>query len=278
MVRAIRCCLKSNFHTMLRAPSTWMLLAYVTLLADLYARGIRRFCAEVEESATGVYFVLFINNPYRAMLFVIGIFMLFLNIPFISNTSDYEIPRMGRRRWLAGQTVYLLTASGWYVMASEIICALLLLPRLKLSLEWGRVFTTLARTSAGTTFAFGLNLDYGVFSRFAGGEAVFWNYVITTGVCFFFANLLFTLHLWAGRLLAFCITGVGILLPVLTDVLGGGMRYILSPLCWVQFSRVDRIMTYAIPSLGFVMAALFLGNILLFVLNIIRIRRFEWKR
>src|SRR5699024_10745050 len=160
---AIRCCLKSNFHTMLRAPSTWMLLAYVTFLADLYARWIRRFCAADEEWATGAHVVLFINKPYRTLSFDIGILMLFLSIPFISHTSDYEVPRMGRRRWLAGQTVYLLTASGWYVMASEIICALLLLPRLKLSLEWGRVFTTLARTSAGTTFAFGLNLDYGVF-------------------------------------------------------------------------------------------------------------------
>ena len=278
MVKAIQSCLKSNFHMMMRAPSTWMLFAYIVMLADLYGKGIRRFCAQVEEPVSGTYFIFFLNSPYTAMLFVIGNIVLFFNIPFVGVTSDYEIPRMGRRRWLAGQTVYLLAASGTYVFFSELICSLLLLPRLKLSLEWGRVFTTLAKTSAGSEYAAGLNLDYSAMLRFTAAEAVLWNFTITTGVCFLFGNLLFTLHLWSTRLIAYCVTGVGILFPVLTDILGSNLKYIISPLSWVQLSRIDKIMTNTVPSVGFIAAALVLCNGLLFVLNFIRMPRFEWKK
>lgn len=278
MLRKIGMCLNGNFRQLFRAPGTWALVVYTMLLADIFARGIRQFCESTGEKATAVFFPVLLNSPYRAMLFLLGVFLLFMKGSFFTRTADYEIPRMGRKVWLAGQTIYIWLACMCYVAAAEIICNALLLPGLIPKLEWGRVFTTLARTSAGTEFASGLNFDYGVMVRFSAGEAVLLHYLITCGVCFLFSYLLFTLNLWTTKIIASGITGFLILFPILTSILNINAKYILSPVSWIQLSRIDRVMTNTVPSLRFIACMIAGCSVFMFIVNWIRIPGLEWGR
>lgn len=270
--------MKSNFYIILHSPSTAALLVYITLFADIYARGIRKFCYSVDEKATLVFFPFFLNSSYMAMLFVLGIFLLFINVPFIHSAIDYEIPRMGRKPWLVGQTLYMLLACMGYVFASEIITNALLIPRISPKIEWGRIFTTLARTSAGSEFGMGLKIDYEIMVKFGAMQAVVIHYFITCGVCFLFAYLLFTLNLWTSKSIAAAITGVCILFPILTEILNLNEKYIWSPISWMQLSRIDNKMTNTVPSIKFIFSILFFACLIMFLLNLFRIGRFEWKK
>lgn len=278
MVRKMKMCVAGNLHVLLRAPSTWLLVGYIMLISDIYIREVRRFCEAVGEPANPVAAPLVLNSSYAVMVFLIGLFLLFLDIPFFHVTADYEIPRIGRRAWLVGQNIYLMVACFAYVAVFELIANSLLLPRLTPELEWGRVFTTLARTSAGSEFYTAMNLDYGMMARFDAGEAVLIHYLIASGVCVLYANMLFTLNLWTSRIFAAAVTGCGILFPWVTEILNFNWKYIVSPISWLQMSRIDRIMTNTVPSICFIAAVLVGVNVLLFLFNWVRIRRLEWRR
>lgn len=276
MVRKIISCLNNNFYHLIHSANIWVLIGYLFIWSDITARGVRLFCRSVGEKATCFLFPLLMDSSYFSMLFLLGIFILFLDCPFLSKISDYEIPKMGRKIWLTGQFGYMMGASVFYVAVANIICNLLLLPNITISSEWGRVFYTILRTSARTQFDVRLDGNGSVLSRFSAVEGWILQTAITVGVCFTLGSLLFTVGLWIGRKVAVIVVGLIILYPIILESGFNSRIYYCSPGSWVQLGKINDGLNGMLPSPSYIFIVIIAVNIILYLFNFIKISKLEW--
>ncbi|MGN0263904.1 MAG: hypothetical protein ACI4DX_05895 [Oliverpabstia sp.] len=277
MERKINSCLKNNFYHLFHSANIWVLTGYLLIWSDIAAKGIRTFCRAVDEKVTCFLFPLHMDSSYFSMLFLLGVFVLFLDCPFLNKVSDYEIPRMGKRIWLTGQFAYLAGASVFYVAAANLICNLLLLPYLTLKMEWGRVFYTLLRTSARKEFDVTLFCDASVLSRFSPVRGWCLQTIITIGVCFTMGSLLFTISLWMGRKMAVIIIGMLILYPIILETGTNSKLYFFSIISWVQLGRINDGWNGMLPSPTYIVGMLIFINAILYLINWVKIPALEWR-
>lgn len=276
MGRKIISCLKNNFYHLIHSVNIWVLIGYLFIWSDITARGIRLFCGSVDEKATCYLFPLLMDSSYFSMLFLLGIFILFLDCPFLSRISDYEIPKLGRKIWLTGQFGYMMGASIFYVMAANIICNLLLFPNITISNEWGRVFHTILKTSARTQFDIRLDGNSSVLSRFSAVGGWVLQVSVTIGVCFTLGSVLFTVGLWIGRKISVIVVGLIILYPIILETGFNSNVYYFSPGSWVQLGKINDGTNGLLPSPSFIFTVLIAINILLYLFNLIKISKLEW--
>lgn len=276
MYRKITSCVSGNFYVLFHSASTWILILYLCMWVDISAKGIREFCAAVGEKTSCLLFPIIMNSSYSSMIYLLGIFLLFLNVPFLHATSNYELSRMGRRIWLWGQYVYLFLASCLYVIVTNVICIVLLFPMVSLRCEWGRVFNTLLRTSARMEFNVILHSDSSILVRYQPEEAWILENCITVGVCMLLGNILFTMCLWIGKRIAISISGLLILFPIIGEIVNINWIHFVSPISWLQLSRIGEVMMNNIPSKWYILSVIIVGNAILAIINYLKIPRLQW--
>lgn len=81
------------------------------------------------------------------ILMMLGVLILFADAPFIDDEYNYLIIRCGRRKWVLGQILYIITASFIYFFIIFLLTVILISPNIFISLEWGKLLNTMANTS-----------------------------------------------------------------------------------------------------------------------------------
>lgn len=170
------------------------------ILSEQLTSSIKKFSEAVQIKTSPWIFPFLMQQSYIQMIFLAGVVLLFCDAPFINRGSSFEMIRAGKRKWIIGEIIYVLLLSGIYTLAIIFLSVGLLIPRIDLLNEWGKVLGTLAQTNAAEVFGNSyIKLDYGIMIKYSPCEAMFYSFLIAWCVSFLVGMFIMFLNLLLKR-------------------------------------------------------------------------------
>ena len=216
-----------------------ILFFLVGILVYNYVRPIADFCINVNINATPWGFVFLTNDYIMQMIFTACTVAIFCNAPFTEESHIYILARAGKRYWVYGHLYYIISISLVYVLYIYLIGCIALLPAVDFNNGWGKIWGTLARTTAAEQ----INLQFEIKDYIIGAYSPIkaniysvlleWACVSWLGLWIYFLNSLSKKPLGT-------ITGAGFVLLDLMIYNGWIPRaYLFSPITLAQLSTFN---------------------------------------
>lgn len=161
-----------QFRKWRTTPRMYLLLVMMVIIEDMYLSKIRAFTSLTETNATPFVLPFLCEHPYFVMIFLFGVVMLFGNAPFMERAQMYRMVRSGKTKWAAAQIIYIIVASFLYFAVAFLISNLLIMPDLEWSDQWGKIYNTLAQTTAGNAVDMNFYVSYHIILDYTPWEAV----------------------------------------------------------------------------------------------------------
>lgn len=190
---------------------------------------------------------------HMKLIFTLPIIMIFCNAPFIDSNQTFIFMRSGKRKWLCGQMLYVVTASGIYylffIFSTLLSCIAL---GGEIDFEWGKTLSTIANTNAAIYFGSPyVNVSAYIITYFSPINAVWFTFLLSwlcstvIGLIIFFCNIV-----TRTRFLGIVVSSVIIILSALVDTGFSELLY-FSPVSWIVLDKVDVGGMTANPSFGY---------------------------
>jgi len=267
-VKTIALTARYNFSKWLSNPRYLaILLLIVGFLINVYGP-IRTFTNITKISATPFSFPYLMSDWYINMIIFFGVIFILCDAPFIDPQQPYVMIRTGKTAWANGQILYIFLTSAVYFLAITLLTILLLMPQVTFVNEWGKIWGTLAQTTAGEQFGVQLNISYLIMLHYSPLEALFYSLTISILAAFLLGLLMFILNLvtshhYVGIIAAFAID----FLPAFSRNRVPALQY-LSPTSWANLTAIDMDGTTMLPSFLYVYLFLFICiSIMIFYIN-----------
>ncbi|GAB6172484.1 hypothetical protein JCM15765_19620 [Paradesulfitobacterium aromaticivorans] len=259
-------CSTQNLRKWSANPRIYVLVLLLLGLLSEVIRPIADFSSAVQVAATPWVFPYLALSQRVLLLLMLGIVLLFCDAPFIDAHQPYVIIRSGKKDWLWGQIVYIMLASALYFLFIAIISALMLLPNLTFSREWGKIFGTLALTDAGNQFNIGLPISYRLQLAYTPVGAMAFSFMMNWLVGTFLGLLMFVLNMRFAREIGAVVVTAFVFLEYFAFEANGFLLFSLSPVSWASLGTLDITHTSALPSLTYAVSVLSGLNLTLILL------------
>ena len=143
--------------------------------------------------------------------------ILFSDVPFMQNKNMYQVIRTGRMRWAAGQ-ISVIFAQAFLLMAVNALFPMLLLAgSCEYTLEWGKLYHTLALTGGSEAYRLLFAFSYEAMQRFSPLELLGLTVLIGTLVIAFVGLLMFAVSLYINRSVAVTLAFLMVVMIYLVD-------------------------------------------------------------
>lgn len=180
----------------------------VFLILFLYLWGIlspvKEFAAVIDQQLSPWFFVVLMNDTVCSMIVFCLWCFLICDVPFRNDSYLYYAGRAGKMGWIWGEILFLFVFSGVFLLVVYIFTVILSIPRLDVTLEWGKVLGTLAYTDASFQFPVPVSFPVTVMSGIAPPKAALisfllaWLAVFLLGMSVLFFNWCFRSSLGAA--------------------------------------------------------------------------------
>lgn len=253
MAKAVDVCL-DNLRRWAANPRIWVIGALLLLMQEhMMVGGIRAFSQAVDIPAAPWVYPFLTGDWYIALMELLGAILLFCDAPFMNWGTPYLFIRCGRRAWFLGQVLYVLTAAALYQLFIALSAALLLLPRVMWTGDWGKVLGTLAQTNRG--LAYGVMLSDVVVRCLSPAQAMALSLLLGWMVTALFGMVIFAVNLLLPRMWgAVAASLLALVMPFSLNASGRALTY-FSPGGWMCLNLIDLTGTSPYPSLGYVLWA-----------------------
>ena len=127
------------------------LLLFVLLqlvIMHFYIKNILSFSEAVNYPVSIWIFPFLFQNVYVQFIYGISVVYFFSTVPFFQYSQLYTVIRQGRKRWLIGKSLRILLSSFFLVFIDFLISVIILLPKIEITNDWGKVLYSLAMTNA----------------------------------------------------------------------------------------------------------------------------------
>lgn len=195
MVKSFRisfCQLRQKMSTV----RIWLIFALVGCFLLENLRPVLEFSRAVDVPVTPYAFPHLTNDFVCQLVIMAGAVMIFCDAPFESAGTRYVLPRAGRFYWGLGQVFYIFLVSFLYVLFLLALSVLPFLGDLEIGVQWGKIWGTLAKTTAGMQFGLVFSVTEHMVSEFqapaalAGSFALEWACTVWLGLLIYVLNKL----------------------------------------------------------------------------------------
>lgn len=235
---------------------------YIVFLLFAALPGTTLFCSDWDNR----------SDDHVVLIVTLGAMLLFCDAPFIDLEQPYIVLRAGRKTWVWGQILYLAVASFLYTIFTFLMTLLLLLPKLELQFDWGKVIGTLVQTTTGSEFEISIPFDRYVYFGYSPMGATGISLLLCFSVVLFLGVLMFYLNLRVNRMVGTIASGLLILWQlVIRKTATVFVR--LSPVSWMKLGQIDLDGSTLYPPLSYVMIGLYAMILIFCILSVLRIRK-----
>lgn len=248
----------------------------------LYMCPVVRASKDMECGASPWVFPFLSSNLFFLLLFMVGIVYSFSDVPFMQNKNMYQVIRTGRMRWAAGQ-ISVIFAQAFLLMAVNALFPMLLLAgSCEYTLEWGKLYHTLALTGGSEAYRLLFAFSYEAMQRFSPLELLGLTVLIGTLVIAFVGLLMFAVSLYINRsvavMLAFLMVVMIYLVENIHPLLRRGTAMFV-PVNWMRVTQIGIKMhdSFMQPSVVYMLAALAVGITVCAGLICIKIKTMEFQ-
>ncbi len=178
--------------------------------------------------------------------------LLISDAPFRTRQQGLIMQRTGKRAWLAGQLLYILSVSVGFTFLLIAFSWLWLLPGLEWTKNWGAVLRTAAINGVPGKYQVFLEFPYTVVKNTNPITVTLWCASAMTAVCFLLGLIMTFCNLWLRKGWGASITAIVTAISLITDYSAtnpGPIRMLLwiSPLNWMDYSIMGHTEQY-LPS------------------------------
>ena len=218
------------------------------------------------------------------ILFWFGIIYINSDIPYMQHSNMYQIIRTGRISWALGQLGGTFFRSFILVVFTAFCSIVSLLPQIEWSLQWGKLIHTIAMTNAAIQYNLKYVFYYQILGKYSPLQLMIITIVICTFISMFLSSLMFMISLYFNHILAVSITAALTIMLFFVVNIHPKIRYILAkfiPTVWAKVVQVNSPVLgyYWVPSIKYMFAFLLIGNIILIILILIKVKKceFNWE-
>ncbi|MBD5464585.1 MAG: hypothetical protein HDR22_01980 [Lachnospiraceae bacterium] len=232
---------------------------------------IRNFSEAVRINASPWLFPFLMQQSYIQFLFLAGATLLFCDAPFIEEGSSFEMIRAGKKKWIAGKLLYMISISFLYTTAIMLLTIFLLFPRISFQNNWGKVLGTLAQTNAAEVFGNNyISLDYRIILKYEPIEAMVFSFLIAVCVCFIVGLCVLTVNLCFKKVPG-ALGGITVALMSYFQKNFSNLYAMsfFSPASWMDIALWNRKITLSYPSVNYMVTFLILSIFILCVFSMI---------
>ncbi|MCC2180803.1 hypothetical protein [Blautia wexlerae] len=196
----------------------------------------------------------------------------------------YQIIRTGCISWALGQLGGTFFRSFILVVFTAFCSIVSLLPQIEWSLQWGKLIHTIAMTNAAIQYNLKYVFYYQILGKYSPLQLMIITIVICTFISMFLSSLMFMISLYFNHILAVSITAALTIMLFFVVNIHPKIRYILAkfiPTVWAKVVQVNSPVLgyYWVPSIKYMFAFLLIGNIILIILILIKVKKceFNWE-
>lgn len=199
---------------------------------------LRDFLNQTNENATPFLFPFLFSDTWFAALLFGGVLLFFIDAPFYDKQQLFVVTRSGVGKWTVGQGLYVFAISFFYMIFLLFMSVILLLPKLSLSGEWGRVWTTLVMTDAAEQLGFTGGLSGDIIFNYSPLQVTFLVFALGVLICTFYGLLVWCLNLYVGKIVSLVIALFSICLVTRVQFFPSWVMYLV-PSGWANISSLS---------------------------------------
>lgn len=226
-----------------------------------FLKPLQEFLMETGEKVTPFLFTFFMNGQFCAALVFAGVLLFFIDAPFYDKEKLFVMIRTGRKKWVLGQTFYIIVISVGYMFCWVVMSLLILVPKVTFQNEWGRVWTTLALTDAANQLGFQFSFPSNIILNGKPLQVFLFTFMMGCLICIFYGFCMWFFNLYLGKIVSVSLIMASILLVTRVRYMPYWMMYFV-PSGWADIGGISWNMEKGI-SIEKAMIILIVGSILL---------------
>ena len=241
LLKSVRTICMQNLRKWKTDYRVWVIGVLALIMIWIYIDDMDTIVTFMDSSMPVWIFPFIYMQFHMKLIYTLPVILLFCNAPFIDANQTFVYMRSGRKRWLCGQILYVIMASGIYYLFLLITSFLSAIAAGgEISLEWGKTLTTIANSGvAGYLGVHYIDASTIITTYFSPISAIWFTFLLSwlcgtmIGLIIFFCNT-FT----GTRFLGITISS---LLAVLSAAEESGLPQVLhfSPISWITLNKVD---------------------------------------
>lgn len=223
----------------LRSPRVIIMLVLLFMYLHSMLEPIIDFSRTVQIEPT-IWFLPFLMNDLVAQLILtLGGVILFCDAPFHSNMEHYLLIRANYRRWNIGQVLYIISAAFLYVFFIVISTSIIMLlgSGIEFSMNWGKIWGSLANTDAGGQFSIPMGFHPYVYARFLPQQAFLYSFVLEWCVISLIGLICYTLN----RLKQHMGTMIAAFITLFDFMIANELPYIFYKISPVSLAKISNL-------------------------------------
>ena len=174
------------------------------------------------------------------LVIMAGLVFALCDAPFENGAHIYIQSRAGETEWILGSCLYIVLASFMYLLIIFIFAMLALIPRLGFDLTWGKVWGTLARTTAGAQYGVNFTVSDYILGAYAPAEATMIAFLLEWGCCIWLGLLIYLLNGISNLPLGCFIAAGFVFLDITIANEWSYAFYRISPITMAQLTAISR--------------------------------------
>lgn len=221
-----------NILRWLNDPKYPAVFLYMVLYVYSLIGNVGGYARELGVSIHPWLFPFLMRNGLVISPLMMGFVLLISDAPFLNHQQQFVLLRTGKRMWMGGQILYLLTLSISFTILLYLLSVVYVLPELKLSTEWGSFLTTIAVNNLPGNYG-AIDASYGVMKNATPFEVTLWTATSLTLVCFLLGLIMLLCNLWGRKGVGTTIVSAAVIMPLMTQYFQN-TRYIYRYLTWIS--------------------------------------------
>lgn len=174
------------------------------------------------------------------LVIMCGLIFVLCDAPFENGAHMYIQTRAGETAWTLGICAYITVMSFLYLLSILVVAMLALMPQLHFDTSWGKIWGTLARTTAGTHYGISLSVSDYVIGAYRPIEATVTAFLLEWGCCVWLGLVIYFFNRMSKAPLG-CFLAAGFaLLDIAIWNEWSYAFYRISPLTMAQLSAISR--------------------------------------
>lgn len=219
----------------------WLLFIMIGIFIYSTVNPVTSFSKMVDIPASPWVFPHLTNDYIYQMVFMAGVILLFCDAPFKSGANQYILARSGRKAWSGGHALYILTVSMLYVLFLVFVSTISLLPEIQWNEGWGKIWGTLARTTAANQIKLQFTVNDYLIGAYSPIKATIYSILLEWACCIWLGFLIYVLNTLTKRMLGTFAAAGFVLLDLMIANGWTNKFYSISPITLAQLSSLSGV-------------------------------------
>lgn len=229
-----------NFRKWQTDYRIWTITLFLIIMTLIYVDDVKKV-ADYTGGGMSVWIFPFLYSQfYTKVLFTLPVVLMFCDAPFVDKNQLFIMMRTTRTKWLCGQLLYIVLASGIYYLFIFAVSILSTVFYGDFSLEWGKTLNMLAYspTVAYDAEVYSLTVSRIVVEYFTPLLACFYTFILSWLSAIFLGHVVFVCNLFTGsRIWGIAASSFFIILSISARGLRNLDRF--SPISWSTLDGID---------------------------------------